>query len=275
MNAVRAATLPRQLSRFAEPAPQEAARGFAGLLLTAATVCASVGILLSLVEVPAQVETGGAGAHRVTVEFDAVALPQPEPVPEPESEPTPTAAPRLDPQTVLAQAVDRPAPEPVTAKVAPTEAPEPADPQPRRVYGVRKVYARGLGGGAAAGDRLVVKQGNAADGRADTLTATAADLRGDLAALSTVERAPEPVHRVKPAYSEALAEARARGTVSAYLLVDVDGAVRDVNITEDIGYDSREVAAAAFRKFRFRPAVKDGEPVAVWILHRIRFEFQE
>ena len=32
---------------------------------------------------------------------------------------------------------------------------------------------------------------------------------------------------------------------------------------------------AAFLRFRFRPALKDGRPVAVWIRHRIRFEFQE
>lgn len=274
MNAVQAATLPRQLSRFVEPAPREAGRGFLSVLLTAAAVCASVGVALSLADVPPLVTTSGALAHRVTVEFDAVDLPKPQPEPEPTAVPAPEL-PRLDPSTVLAQAVDRPAPRPEVAKVAPTQPPLPDDPAPRRVYGVRKVYARGLGGGTGATGRLVVKQGNTVDGRPDSLTATAADMRGGLAALSTVERAPEPLHRVKPAYSEALAKARAHGVVSAYLLVDADGTVRDVKITEDIGYDSQEVAAAAFRRFRFRPALRGGEPVAVWILHRIRFEFQE
>ncbi|MCP4571330.1 MAG: hypothetical protein GY838_03190 [bacterium] len=272
MNAVHAAILPRQLNRFAEPSPREASRGILHPLLTAATVCVAVGLALTLAEVPPLMETPGGTAHRVTVEFDAVELPRPQP--ELESAPPPEP-PRLDPATVLAQTVDRPAPEAVVAKVAPTQPASPADPEPRRVYGVRKVYARGLGAAGAGAGRLVVKRGNTVDGRPDSLTATAADLRGELAALSAVERAPEPLHRVKPVYSEALAKARARGVVSAYLLVDVDGAVRDVNITEDIGYDSREVASAAFRRFRFRPAVRGGEPVAVWILHRIRFEFQE
>ena len=43
------------------------------------------------------------------------------------------------------------------------------------VYGVRKVFARGLGSGPGESPGLVVKQGNSVDGRADTLTATAAD----------------------------------------------------------------------------------------------------
>jgi protein TonB len=206
----------------------------------------------------------------VTVEVAPVSLPataRPEPEPEP--------APRLEPETVLAAPVDRPAPTPRRV-AAPAPTPTAAPDQPvRRVYGVRKVYARGLGAGSAGGAGLVVKKGNTVDGRADTLTATEADLQGELAALSTVDRAPGPLHRVKPRYSEALVAARASGTVTAYLLVDVDGSVVDVNVTEDIGYDSREVAEAAFRQFRFSPALKGGEPVAVWILHRIRFEFQE
>ena len=122
---------------------------------------------------------------------------------------------------------------------------------------------------------LVTQRGNTLGGVRDTLTATAADLQGELAASSSVDQAPEPLHRAKPAYSPAMRKARAQGTVTAYLLVDVDGAVRDVRVTDDIGWDSREVATAALRQFRFRPAQRDGQPVAVWIRHHIRFEFQD
>ncbi len=48
-----------------------------------------------------------------------------------------------------------------------------------------------------------------------------------------------------------------------------------LKLTEDIGLDSKQVAAKALGGFRFKPALKNGSPVAVWILHRIRFEFQE
>ena len=48
-----------------------------------------------------------------------------------------------------------------------------------------------------------------------------------------------------------------------------------VVIVEDIGLDSGEVAAVALRQFRFRPALRGGQAVPVWIVYKIRFEFQE
>ena len=87
--------------------------------------------------------------------------------------------------------------------------------------------------------------------------------------------APEPVHQVKPRYSAAMLAARASGVVTARLLVDADGAVAEVVVLEDIGHDARTLAAEAFRQFRFRPARRHGESVAVWIVFRMRFEYQE
>ena len=88
-------------------------------------------------------------------------------------------------------------------------------------------------------------------------------------------RPPQPLRRIKPVYSKEMRKAKAHGLVTAYLLVDTDGSVKDVKITQDIGFDSRQVATTALRGFVFKPAMKDGNPVAVWILHRIRFEIQE
>ncbi len=197
----------------------------------------------------------------------------PEAEPEPDPEPREEEIPEITPETVLDQAIDRPADEP--EQIAPPADEPQAPPPPRRVYGVRKVYARGLGSGAGSGSGIVVKRGNTLDGVADTVVALPEDLQGTLAPLSTVNRAPEPTHRVKPKYSETLRENRATGTVAARLLVDIDGTVRAVEIVADIGFDSRELAVTAFRQFRFRPALRAGEPVAVWIVHKIRFEFQE
>jgi protein TonB len=257
-----------KLAVYAQPtATCQQDRLLPGILTTSLLVFMGLGALLLTVDLMPMVRQVRQEAHRI-----AFFAPEP-PVAEP---PAPAPEPVVLPEAaVLAQAVDVPAPEPVDPPTV--AAPEPADePAPRRVYGVRKVLARGLGQGAGARQSgLVVKRGNVLDGVADTLTATAADLEGELAALSTVERAPEPLHRVKPRYSEALIAARASGVVTARLLVDTDGSVAAVEILEDLGHDSREVAAAAFRQFRFRPALRHGEPVAVWIVHRIRFEFQE
>jgi hypothetical protein len=190
-------------------------------------------------------------------------------------EPVATEAPRLTPDTILAAPVETPVAEVAPEESTGAEKEAPAEPRPaRRVYGVQKVYARGLGaGGSDSG--LVTKRGNTLAGPPDTLVATAADLRGRLAPLSSVDRAPEPLNRRVPSYSAAMRAARVSGVVQAWLLVDEEGIVRQVDITEDIGADSRQVAAAAFARFRFRPAQRDGAPVAVWILHRIRFQIKQ
>lgn len=244
------------------------------------------GMVLNLMPVRAPEPAAPPVVRSLTFTLDQVGLPRPEPVPLPEPEPAPLPepvpaeeAPRLTPETVLDAPVDTPVE--MEAAPAPTGADEKENataPRPvRRVYGVRKIYARGLGTGAAAGTAsgLVTKRGNTLAGPPDSLVATAADLRGRLAPLSSVDSAPQPVDRRLPAYSDAMREAGVSGVVQAWLLVDEEGTVRQVNITEDIGADSRQVAAAALSRFRFRPARRDGAPVAVWILHRIRFQLQQ
>ncbi|MEZ4387290.1 MAG: energy transducer TonB [Candidatus Krumholzibacteriia bacterium] len=258
-------------SLFTQPAPlPEGERTLPRLIGLSLLVSTGLGLLLLSLEVAPAVPRIAARAARITFEMPVSPPPPPAPAPAPVDLTTPT---------VLAQTVDRPAPEAAVRPDVPATAPTPvaeaeAAPPPRRVYGVRTVLAHGLGRDGAAGG-LVARRGNALDGMADTLGATPDDLRGELAALSTVERAPVPEHQVRPRYSEALLAARASGTVTARVLVDRDGRVAAVEVTEDIGYDSAAVAAAALSGFRFRPALRHGEPVAVWIIHRIRFEFQE
>ncbi len=268
----------RALVRFTadEDSPQRD-RLALNLTLGSAALVMALGLILMTAQVPALRQMANPVRRQVRLRLDAVSIPiQEEPQEPVVAEPEVDEIPRLEPQAILSAPVDRPAVESEQpAAVAPqTTEPAPAEP-PRRVYGVRKVYAKGLGAGATGTGGLVTKQGNTLGGQRDSLTATAADLQGELAALSTIDQAPEPLHRAKPDYSPDMRQARAEGVVSAYLLVDADGSVQDVKITADIGWDSAQVATQALRRFTFRPAIKNGEPVAVWILHRIRFEFQE
>lgn len=253
----------RLLTAYEVAAPRDdRARVLRRLLAATLVLAAGFGLLLLAVEVTPAELAAAVRAQRIVY----VAPPPPPREPAAAPEPAPDAPTNLEPETMLAQAVDAP----------PAAAPAAEAAAPRRVYGVRQVLAKGIGeGGQAPRMGLVVKRGNTLDGVPDTVTATAADLAGPLVALSTVEQAPEPIHRVTPAYSAALVAARASGTVTARLLIDVDGRVAAVEVLEDIGHDSRDLAVAAFRQFRFRPALRGGEPVAVWIVHRIRFEFQE
>jgi periplasmic protein TonB len=252
--------LRRQLTAYEAPAPLDDRARLLGRLLGAClAIAAALGLLLFTVEITPAGIAAAARAPRITY-----IAPPPPPEPTPAATPEPVV--ETPPEAALAPAVDQPG----------ADSTPPVASEPRRVYGVRQVFSRGLGTtGQAPRMGIVVKRGNTLDGVADTLTATEADLAGPLVALSTVERAPEPIHRVVPEYSAAMLAARASGTVTARLLIDDDGRVAAVEVLEDIGYDSRALAVAAFRQFRFRPALRGGEPVAVWIVHRIRFEFQE
>ena len=113
------------------------------------------------------------------------------------------------------------------------------------------------------------------EGRVYGHPATEADLAGPLAPLSTVTQAPVLTDRVKPEYTPEMIENRISGVVQARLLVDTDGRVKDVEVTQDLGFGSRESAVAAFRKLRFKPAMRGAEPVAVWIRMKYRFVLQE
>lgn len=270
MNPIRPDLRERLLREYSEAAAPQPERLFHRLAAGNLIGILALGALLVTVDVTpaARIAVVEARPVRFRVAEAPIAPPSPPKPPEARRE-EPSEPPQLRPETRLDQAIDLPAAEPSDAD------PTPAPRTIRRVYGMRKVLASGLGTGSSDGDGLVVKRGNTLDGHADTLEATDDDLRAPVVSLSTVETAPVPVYQARPRYSPTLIENHASGVVSARLLVDTDGSVRRLEIVEDIGFDSREIATEALRQFRFRPALRDGQPVAVWILYKIRFEFQD
>ena len=80
------------------------------------------------------------------------------------------------------------------------------------------------------------------------------------------EELPEPVRRVDPEYPALAKEAGVSGLVVAYVLVGRDGRVLDVRMDERhsiLMLD--ESAARAARQWVFKPALANGQPVAVWV----------
>ncbi len=190
-------------------------------------------------------------------------------------QPAPARSTRTPPPVAVAAPATGPAP---TARPGEAAAAEAATASPaRRVYGVRQVYAQGLGAEAGAG-ALLTKRGNTLSGAPDSLVASEADLQaGGGEGGSGLPGASKPVlvHQVEPRYSPAMLAARVSGVVRLRLLVGVTGAVERVEVLEDIGYDSAELASAACRQFRFEPARRGEVAVADWIRLSIRFEFKE
>ncbi len=83
---------------------------------------------------------------------------------------------------------------------------------------------------------------------------------------------PVPVSEPDAVYPEIAGKAGAQGTVKLVLRVDEYGDVRDAIIADSPGWLALEEAARkAAYTIRYRPATRDGEPVAAWYVADIIF----
>jgi len=141
----------------------------------------------------------------------------------------------------------------------------------RRVYGIKKVYSRGIGSGGRLSDAVVGKLGNTLNKDVDTVTATEEDIKGDVVSVTTITSAPKFKKKVKPQPTPEMIEKKIEGVVKVKVLVDIDGKVKKALVLNDIGYGAAQQAVAACLAMEFEPARRGVEPVSVWIVIPIRF----
>ncbi|MFC1544825.1 energy transducer TonB [Gemmatimonadota bacterium] len=85
-------------------------------------------------------------------------------------------------------------------------------------------------------------------------------------------RRPELMMLVPPVYPKDAEKNGIEGTVGLRVLVTDKGTVDRVEVESSSGHTQMDDAAVkAARKTRFRPAIKDGERVAMWINYPIQF----
>jgi len=72
---------------------------------------------------------------------------------------------------------------------------------------------------------------------------------------------PIAVRRVEPLYPESARRNGVRGIVVLQVLVGKDGRVKDAVVTRGLPYGLGESALDSIRKWEFRPATRNGEPV--------------
>jgi protein TonB len=142
----------------------------------------------------------------------------------------------------------------------------------RRVYGLKRVYSTGLGAGGSLSDAVVGKLGNTINKEVDDLKATKQDILGEVVSVTTVETNPKYIRKPRPQYTKEMQENALEGTIKVKVLVDIDGKVKEAVVLNDLGYGSAELARSACFEALFEPAMRGGEPVAVWITIPIRFE---
>ena len=75
----------------------------------------------------------------------------------------------------------------------------------------------------------------------------------------------------QPRYTEEARANKVSGTVLLRVQVDVEGNVNAVRVVSGLPYGLTERAIDVARGSKFKPAMKDGKPVAVWIVLEINF----
>jgi protein TonB len=78
---------------------------------------------------------------------------------------------------------------------------------------------------------------------------------------------------VKPAYTQAAKDAKIQGVVLMAVVVNADGKVGDVAVTQslDTKYGLDQAAVDAARRWHFAPGTKGGKPVPVQVDLEMRF----
>jgi TonB family protein len=82
---------------------------------------------------------------------------------------------------------------------------------------------------------------------------------------------PVPIHSPGPQYSKQARHAKLEGVCILWLVVGADGLPRDIRVKRTLGLGLDEKAIDAVKKWRFKPAVKDGNPVAVEVSVQVNF----
>ncbi len=121
------------------------------------------------------------------------------------------------------------------------------DPLSKALAGQGNGSGTGLGGGIGNGYR---------DGFGGGTGGSYISPGGDISA-------PVILKKIEPEYSEEARKAKFSGTVKLSVLIDEHGIPRDIRVVGPLGMGLDEKAVEAVSQWRFRPAMKGGQPIAV------------
>lgn len=82
---------------------------------------------------------------------------------------------------------------------------------------------------------------------------------------------PVAIYRPDPEFSEQARKARYTGTVWLSIVIDTDGHARDIRVTRSLGMGLDEKAIEAVTRWKFKPALKNGHPIAVRATVQLNF----
>ncbi len=92
-----------------------------------------------------------------------------------------------------------------------------------------------------------------------------------LTALPEGSDLPVLVTRADPQYPEAAKRLKAGGDVVLRVVVEANGTIGRIEVVSQAPFGMTEAAVDAVRRWTYRPARVDGQPVAVWKVIRVKF----
>lgn len=158
------------------------------------------------------------------------------------------------------------APEAETPPAPPPEAEKPPEPPPTLTEAAPPLHFNvsldavfGGGGGLAT--------------TASWLQETVAQMSGlDAFSIADLERRPEVLNAVPPVYPESLRKARVEGSVTLAFVLSESGHIEDLRVESSTHKDFEVPALDAIRRWKFKPGLKNGEPVRTFLRQTIRFQ---
>ena len=84
-------------------------------------------------------------------------------------------------------------------------------------------------------------------------------------------KAPTVADRVEPEYTPEATKGKLEGTVALATVIGIDGVPSDIRVVKGLGKGLDEKAIECLQKWRFKPGMRDGEPVAVKATVEINF----
>jgi periplasmic protein TonB len=89
--------------------------------------------------------------------------------------------------------------------------------------------------------------------------------------VSELQQRPEAVSQVPPTYPAELRKAKIEGSVTLVFVLSEQGRVEDPRIETSSRAEFEKPALEAIKKWRFRPGVKDGQPVRSYVRMPMKF----
>jgi len=206
----------------------------------------------------------------VMVEVQKPPPPPPPPPEEPKPPPPPPKAARPPPVKV-ARAEKPPPPPPPDAPPPPpndTPPPEPPSKPVPLVVGLSMSSTTSAGAFAApVGNTVYGKTGDKAVDPKDVKAYSAPKY----VPVYQVDTEPSVASEVKIPYPDEARRAGVEGTVTMSITIDTEGRVVKVTVVKGLGYGLDEAARGALLRFRFKPAVKNGEAVSTEMKYSYTF----